>query len=184
MRQEGKTNLLCYHLSLTRCPFTLWDEIGAVSRILKPLNPKTQRIINPNFYTTDKTKKRSMFHQICQRVMLEGNQLFIVDEVHQYCTKRTLDPELEKVVTLGGNKNIGFIGTTQTVRQVHNTILGNTRHFWIMRTFLKPDVNWISFFIPKETVLMSKDLPPHGYIYYPLGGKALLGSAVKKMSLT
>ena len=183
IRQEGKTNMACYHLSRTLCPFTLWDEVGSASKMFRPLNPKTQRIINPNLTTVDKTAKTALFQRVCKEVMDRGNQLFIVDEVHQYCTKRTIDPELENVVTLGGNRNIGFVGTSQTVRQVHNTILGNTRHFWILRTFLKPDVDWLSAFVPKEYVLMSRDLPPHGYIYYCLGGKPQIGTAVKKMSL-
>jgi len=182
IRQEGKTNLLAYHLSLMRCPFTVWDEVGALSRMFKPLIPRMQKIVCPPD-TISRAGKTALFWRTCRQVMNEGNQIFVVDEVHQYCTKRQIDFELERVVTLGGNVNVGFIGTSQTIRQVHNTILGNTRHFWILRTFLKPDVDWLSAFVPKEYVLMSRDLPPHGYIYYPLGGRPLVCKAVKKMQL-
>jgi len=181
IRQEGKTNLLAYHLSLTRCPYTVFDTVGALSGMLRPLCPMTQKIVNPTGYSRE--ARLQLFHNVCTSVMTEGNQLFVLDEAHQFCDKRWIDPSLADVVTLGGNKNVAFVGTSQTVRQVSNVILGNTRHFWVMRTFLKPDVDWLSCFIPKEYVLMSKDLPPHGYIYYVLGGKPLICSAVKKMSL-
>ena len=193
--QEGKTNAVCYHLSKTLLPYTFYDTFGAASRKFRPLNPKTQRLIDPtriypmsplmpaNQRAEIKAKRQELFKDICNRVLAEGNQLFIVDEVQEFCTKRTIDPDLEDVVTLGGNNNIGFISTSQSVRQVNNIILGNTRHFFIFRTFLKPDVDWLSVFVPKEYILLSKDLPKYCYIYYQLGGEPQLGSPVKKMEL-
>jgi hypothetical protein len=181
IRQEGKTNLLAYHLSLTGCPYTIFDTVGALRTMLKPRYPPVQKIVNPTGLKPD--ERLQLFHRVCNSVMIRGNQLLVVDEVHQFCDKRWIDPLLSDIVTLGGNRNVAFIGTSQTVRQVSNVILGNTRHFWVMRTFLKPDVDWLSCFIPKEYVQLSKDLPPHGYIYYMLGGKPLVCKAVKKMTL-
>jgi len=193
--QEGKTNLLCYHLSTCTLPFILYDTFGAASRKFKPLNPKTQRIIDPTrIYPMSplmtasqreeiKAKRTELFKDTCTQALHRKNLLFIVDEVQEFCTKRTIDPDLEDVVTLGGNNNIGFIATSQSVRQVNNIILGNTRHFFIFRTFLKPDVDWLSVFVPKEYSLMSKDLPKYCYIYYQLGGKPQIGNPVKKMEL-
>jgi acetone carboxylase gamma subunit len=195
MSQEGKTNLLCYHLSTSTLPFTLYDTVGAASRKFKPLNPKTQKIIDPtrlypsNYSMTNpqrieiKTKRLQLFEATCNRVLDEGNQLFIVDETQEFCTKRTINPAFGDVIQLGGNENVGFMGTSQFIRDVNNDILGNTKHFFIFRTFLKPDVDWLGAFIPKETILMSKDLEPHGYIYYKLGGTPQIGSPVKKMEL-
>ena len=83
IRQEGKTNLLAYHLSITRCPYTVWDEVGALSRMLQPLNPMTQKIINPNLKTSDRQVKTAMFQATVDKVMRDGNQLFVLDETHQ-----------------------------------------------------------------------------------------------------
>jgi len=181
IRQGGKTNTCAYFLSRSSLPYTVWDEIGAFSKIIRPMYPQTQRIINPSMLDTD--AKLALLHQTCKRVMAEGKQLFVIDEVHQYCTKCKLDKELERVITLGGNKHIGVTCTSQSVRQVHNTIIGNTMHFFIMKTFLKPDVDWLSAFVPKEYVLLSQSLPPYAFIYYKLGGKPLICAPVKKMQL-
>lgn len=195
MSQEGKTNFICYQLSRSTIPYTFYDTFGAASRKFRPLNPKTQRIIDPtrlfpsNQLMTKaqriemQAKRLDLFESTCTHVLDEGSQLFVVDETQEFCTKRTINPAFGDVITLGGNNNVGFIGTSQFIREVNNIILGNTKHFFIFRTFLKPDVDWLSAFVPKEYVLMSRDLEPHGYIYYPLGGKPQIGSAVKKMEL-
>ena len=194
IRQGGKTNTSAYFLSLTTLPYTVWDEVGAFSRMLRPLNPRAQRIINPNAIIPKTSSslddeiwheaKLDLFRKTCRQVMEEGNRLMVIDEVHQYCTKRTIDKALENVITLGGNRNVGVICTSQSVRQVHNTILGNTTHFFIMKTFLKPDIDWLSAFIPKEVISLSQTLPQYAYIYYRIGEKPLIGSPVKKMELS
>ncbi len=195
MSQEGKTNFVCYQLSRSNIPFTFYDTFGAASKKFRPLNPKTQHIIDPTrIYPTTvsmtkqqrldiKNKRADLFDLTCNRVLDEGNQLFVVDETQEHCTKRTINPAFGDLITMGGNNDVGFIGTSQFIRDVNNDILGNTKHFFIFRTFLKPDVDWLGYFVPKDYILMSKDLEPHGYIYYRLGGKPQIGCPVKKMEL-
>jgi len=194
IRQSGKTNALCYHLSITDLPYTVWDEVGVISRMLKPLRPKTQRIVQSPVFPTllyiskEEAQRRQKlkleaFDSCCHRVMAEGNQLFVVDEVHTFCNKRQISYEFNELITKGGNRNVGFIGTSQSVMQVSNIILGNTMHFFIFRTALPNDVEWLGKFIPKDVIKQSQYLPPYAYLYYKLGHEPKAYAPVKKMSL-
>jgi len=192
--QTGKTNALCYHLSRATIPYTVWDETGTISRLLRPFNPRTQRIIRPPVfpklqYITKKEakerqdKKLEAFDSLCHKVMSEGNQIFVVDEVHTFCTKRSISYEFNELITKGGNLDVGFIGTSQSVAQVSNIILGNTLHFWIFKTAVPNDIEWLGKFIDKKIVEQSQFLPDYAYIYYKLGGKAEKYAPVPNMSL-
>jgi hypothetical protein len=203
MKQEGKSSLMCYHLKHSMVPYTLWDEIGAVSKKLQPLNPRTQKIIDPTrvypIFPSHTTAQRmaireqrlELFRRTCHQVLEECNQMFIVDEVHHHCTKRTIDPDLANVITDGGNSDNGdhenggvsFIFTSQEPRQLHNTILGENKHYFIFKLWMKADLDWLGTFIPESTLAQSQTLPSHAYIYCPIGGKAQLFKPLSKLDL-
>ncbi|MCL2691308.1 MAG: hypothetical protein FWE56_03510 [Candidatus Bathyarchaeota archaeon] len=197
--QEGKTNLLAYHLSRSPNPFVVWDTVGAISKKFTPRNPHTQIIIDPekrlpmpagatpDIIEAVEAARLDLFHVTCQRVWDQQYLTFAVDEAHTYCStgiKRNIDPWLNQIVTKGGNRNIGFAGTSQRVGQVHNNILANIHHFFVFRTFIPPDVDWMSKFIDRDEMRRSKDLPQFHYLYYNLDvGKAVFHKPVPKMGV-
>jgi hypothetical protein len=182
MSGSGKTNLLAYHLSLSQCRYTVFDTVGALSRILKPLYPSIQKIINPLALGFYDQQRQALFNQTCQNVLKEKYHLFIIDEVQEFCSKRAINPYLKSVITTGRNFHVSMFGTSQNVSVVNNIILSNIRHFWIFRSFIPTEKAWLSTFIPDATMNMRDALPPFGYVYYhTLSGKSLICDPVKKM---
>lgn len=176
MRQEGKTNLLKWLLNSCPNRYTVFDTLGQVSRGFQPLKPDIQRIVTPSW-----AQHYSLFLKTCEEVWKEGNQIFAIDEVSQYTTKWEMPDQLKRLISMGGNRNIALWITTQRVAQVHNDLLANIKHHFIFRTFLPQDIEWYSKFVPKDIILMSKDLPRFHFIYYKLGGEPQIFKPVKLM---
>jgi len=163
MRQEGKTTLLKWLLHHVKNRYTAFDTLGSLGNF-QPTYPQIQRIVRPRY-----AESLQMFLQACRQVWNEGNQIFAVDEIGKFCTKHTMPQELSDLVDLGGNRNISVWFTTRRVAEVHNNLIANATHHFIFRTFLPQDVEWYGQFIPKDIILMSKNLPPHWFIYYRVG---------------
>jgi hypothetical protein len=176
MRQEGKTNLLKWLLNSTPLKYTAFDTLGQIGNF-KPLNPKIQRIVKPKSWSL----RLPSFLKTCQEVWKEGNQIYAIDEVSQFCSKWEMPEPLKMICNMGGNRNIALWITSQRVAQVHNDLLANCKHHFIFRTYLPQDIDWYGKFVPKEIILMSKDLPPYHFIYYKLGSDPIIMKPVKLM---
>lgn len=177
MGQEGKTNLLAYLMERDPNPYTIFDTMGRFTQgSFKPLRPKTQCIIKPRF-----AQQSPLFLETCKEVWSQGNCIFAVEEMSSFCTKHYLPPELETVINQGGNRSIAYRFTTRRVAQIHNDIIANCQHHFIFRTYLPQDVEWYEKVVPKEVIMMSKDLPKYHFIYYPLGGQARIYQPVNKV---
>jgi len=177
MRQDGKTNLLKWLLNSTLNRYTCFDTLGQVSRGgFTPLKPDIQQIIKPAW-----ASRFTSFDKVCEDVWKEGNQIFAIDEVSVFCNKWEMPEGLNRLISMGGNRNIAVWVTTQRVAQVHNNILANCQYHFIFKTFLPQDVEWYSKFVPKEVILMSKDLPRFHFIYYRLGSDPIICKPVKLM---
>lgn len=203
MKQEGKTSLLCYHLKHSMVPYTVWDERGAVSKKLRPSYPRNQKIIDPTrlfpipLSATQpqreaiREQRNELFKHTCHQVLQEGNQMFVVDEIHNHCTKRSIDPDLANVITDGGNSDNGdvehggvsVVYTSQEPRQLFNTILAETKHFFLFRLWMEADIAWLHGTIPDSALETCRKLPSHAYIYLPIGGEAQLFKPLSKLDL-
>lgn len=187
MRQEGKTNLLKYLLDLTECNYTVFDTLGQVSKGFTP-RLENQKIIKPTW-----TNMRSLFEATASEVWKCGNQIFVIDEISvkenddsghgkpYFCDKWWINPWLNRLSNQGGNRNIGLWITSQRVAQVHNDLLGNCRYHFIFRLYLPQDLEWYSKVVPKEVIMLAKDLPKYHFIYYQLGQSPQVFRPVKKM---
>ena len=176
MGQEGKTNFLKWLLKWNPNPYICFDTLGVVSRGFQPTRPKTQTIIKPVY-----RNRIAEFNKVCHDAFTRGNMIFAIDEVHNFTTKKTMEPELNPIINMGGNRNIAFWVTSRRVQQVHNDILSQCRHHFIFRTYLPQDLDWYSQVVPKDIILMSKDLPPYHYIYYKLGSEPIIKKPVEDM---
>jgi hypothetical protein len=174
MRQEGKTNLLKWLLRNTTNRYVVFDSLGQVSVGFKPLRPKTQKVIIPEW-----SRREEIFDAVCLDVWRRGNLIFAVDEVSLFCSKWDMPEPLNRLISMGGNRNIAIWITTQRVAQVHNNILANCQYHFIFRTYLPNDVEWYSKVVPRNVILMSKDLPRYHFIYYKLGEKPVVMKPVK-----
>jgi hypothetical protein len=176
MIQEGKTNLLKWLLSITPVPFLVFDTLGQVSKGFNPVKPDVQTVVKPVW-----AQRQAVFKETCHDVWNKGNMVFAIDEVSEFCTKWELPDHLGVIVKMGGNRNIGLWVTTQRVAMVHNDILAGCKHHFIFRTYLPQDIEWYSKVVPKDVILMAKDLPPYHFIYYQLGHEPQVFKPVKKM---
>jgi hypothetical protein len=176
MIQEGKTNFLKWLLNICPVRYTVFDTLGQVKRGFTPLKPDIQTVITPAF-----AQRQRVFEDTCKDVWNKGNQVFAIDEVSEFCSKWDLPDHLGVIVKMGGNRNVGLWITTQRVAQVHNDVLGGCKHHFIFRTYLPQDVEWYSKVVPKDIILMSKDLPPYHFIYYQLGHEPQVFKPVKDM---
>jgi hypothetical protein len=176
MGQEGKTNFLKWLLKRNPNPYTVFDTLGVVSRGFSPLRPDIQTIYKPHYRS-----RVAEFNKVCHEVFNRGNQIFGIDEVHNFTTKKTIEPELEPIINMGGNRNIAFWITSRRVQQVHNDILSQCKHHFIFRTYLPQDLDWYSQVVPKDIILMSKGLPQYHFIYYKLGREPIIMKPVEFM---
>lgn len=176
MIQEGKSNFLKWLLALCQVRYTVFDTLGVIRRNFAPLNPDTQTVITPPFY-----QRQRIFQETCHNVWNKGNQIFAIDEVSEFCTKWVLPDDLGQIIKMGGNRNIGVWVTTQRVAQVHNDVLSGVKHHFIFRTYLPQDLEWYSKVVPKEIIVMAKDLPKYHFIYYELGHEPQVFKPVKDM---
>lgn len=177
VRQEGKSNLFAWLLNMCIVPLVVFDTMGVISKSKwRPTRPKTQRIVKPSWGT-----KTPLFLSTCNEVWEQGNVIFAIEEISAHCTKHKMPPELDSLINLGGNRNIGMWFTTRRVAEVHNDIIANCQHHFIFRTYLPQDVEWYSGVVPRNVIEMSKNLPKYHFIYYKLGEKPVLFKPVKKM---
>lgn len=177
MRQEGKTNLLAYLLSQCKVKYKCFDTMGIITNAnFQPLKPKFQTIIKPIFAI-----KENYFIEICKNVWKEGNQIFAIEEIGQFCTKHYKVPELDSLINLGGNRNIALWFTTRRVAEVHNDVIANCQHHFIFRTYLPQDVEWYAGVVPKSVIEMSKNLPKYHFIYYQIGHEPKIFQPVPKV---
>jgi hypothetical protein len=176
MRQEGKTNLLKWLLN--QCPnaYVCFDTLGQVGKGFKPLKPDIQTVFRPSW-----DRRFIDFDCMCKDVWKRGNLIFAIDEVSVFCNKWEMPEPLSRLISMGGNRNIAVWITTQRVAQVHNNILANCQYHFIYRTYLPQDIEWYSKVVPKEIILMSKDLPRFHFIYYQLGREPIVCKPVKLM---
>ena len=178
MPQEGKSNALAYFLSITRNPWIMFNTLNLpLFNNLPRLNPRMQRVISPH----SEAERLPLFKKICRAAYLQGNVLFAVDEAHEFCTKYEIEPEHKTLLLEGGNRNVGHFAATQSIADINNKIIRSSRHHLIFRTFMPQDVDWYGKFVPKDYILMSKDLPQYWFIYYRLGGTPQIMKPLKKM---
>jgi DNA helicase HerA-like ATPase len=176
MIQEGKTNFLKWLLSICPVRYTVFDTLGQVRKGFNPVKPDIQQVITPRF-----DQRLRIFEQTCNDVWNKGNQVFAIDEISEFCSKWELPDHLGRIIKMGGNRNIGVWVTTQRVAQVHNDVLAGCKHHFIFRTYLPQDVEWYSKVVPKDIILMAKDLPQWHFIYYQLGKEPQVFKPVKEM---
>lgn len=175
MGQEGKSNLLSWLLSINQNSYTLFNTVNALK--FNPLRPEKQKIITPNY-----RQRVPIFLKICNEVWKQENQILAVDEIHNFSTKWQISEELGQIVNMGGNHSISIWFTTRRVSQVHNDLLSQCKHHFIFRTYLPQDLEWYGKVVPKDIILMSRDLPPYHFIYYKLGREPIIMKPVKDMT--
>ena len=171
MRQTGKTTLLAYLLKNLKARYICFDTLGVLTRHgFTPSNQKSQKVFFPNF----QLRQQQLFKMIRKYWDGEGKIIFAIDEINMYQTKYQIPTELDVLVSLGGNKDMSLIWTSRRVAEVHNNIIANTTHHFIFKTFLPTDVDWYSQFIPKDVILLSKNLLDYHFIYYRIGSDPII----------
>lgn len=163
IRGCGKTELLKY---LIRS----YDNEGIRTLVFDTMHNhrytlKHGAIIKPQY-----AMKEDAFLKACNHVWKEGNIVFAIEEVDQYCKPQWLHPELDSIVNVGRNRGIGYIATTRRIADVHKDVIANCEHHFIFKAFLPRDLEEYQKYVGK-LVWQAKDLAPYHFIYYKVGGE-------------
>ena len=109
-------------------------------------------------WTGDFGKKT--FLKICDKIFHELTDIvFVVDDVHEQCTKQMIAPEFEHLILSGRNRGISGIYISPYPNRIHNSILGSCQHLFSFRFDLQAQVEWMAqnFFGNDAWILLAKD---------------------------
>ena len=162
MRGSGKTILLKYLMQqydLQGIRTMLFDTMHNHNYTLKH-----GMIVKPAF-----AQKEQIFLNTCKQVWKQGNTVFAIEEIDQFCSPQFMQPELDSIVNLGRNRGISYIAVTRRLAEVHGTIIANCDHHFIFKAFLPRDLEYYQKYVGK-IVWQAKDLAAYHFIYYKVGG--------------
>lgn len=131
--QSGKTYFAKYLLSKYQ-RYIIYDlkreynSFGAVVNTLEQLKTALQNgcvkvIVQPNDLSVE------YFDLICEFIWYRvRNCLFVVDEVHTFCTKHKITNNFKRILTVmqGGDYKVGIICISQRPQNVHNDIISQS----------------------------------------------------------
>jgi len=109
-------------------------------------------------WTGDFGKKT--FLKICDKIFKTMTDIvFVVDDVHEQCTKQMIAPEFEHLILSGRNRGISGIYISPYPNRIHNSILGSCQHLFSFRFDLQAQVEWMAqnFFGNDAWILLAKD---------------------------
>jgi len=136
----------------------------------------SQIVIQPN----DLSKE--FFDSICETVFKKlTNIMFIVDEVHKFCTKNSIPYYLNAIVTVGASLGIGFMGISQRCANVHNDILASSEYIISFYQFLDNDINKLKEFLGADAEKL-KNLEYYYFLMFSIFDKKIVFyKPIKKM---
>lgn len=167
MLAQNKYNVIVedFHRRFTAC------DPMAVKKNLYDIKGKGLEILQPHEFTT------SYFNDLCALVYSIQNCIFIIDELHNFCSKQSTKgvKSLELLCRNCNNRNIGYIAIFQRPAEVPNFVLGNSHHRFCCFLDLPSDIKfmkkWVGVEVEKfETGEISID--DYKAIYKKQGGKA------------
>jgi len=175
MRGKGKTKFLHWLLDqydIRGIRFVLFDTAHQFTK----WKPKHGTIISPPF-----AQKMTYFLKACRQIWKQGNTVFAIEEIDQYCSPRWLPPELDSIVNIGRNRRISFIATTRRIADVHKDIIANCDYHFIFKAFLPRDLEEYQKYVGRM-VWMAKDLPDYHFIYYKVGSQPHIMRPIKLLT--
>ncbi len=165
--QSGKTNFAKYLIRQLK-NYIIYDikheysGFGIVVRNKKEFLQALSRgysqiVIQPENLNKD------FFNEICKIIFTKmTNMIFVVDEVHKFCTKNNIPYYLNAIVTVGASLKIGFIGISQRCANVHNDIIASSEYIISFYQFLDNDINKLKEFLGAD----AEKLKTIDYFYF------------------
>lgn len=139
MTESGKTEL-AKHLLRTLIPrYVVYDCIGNFTALpgayyytdLASINWQNDKIVFQPFRTPD---NEDTLEAICKLALERGqNRMFVCDELHGYQSfaHGGVPEMLNKLVKQGRNWGVGFIGATQRLTDINQTIRTSSKHIFL-----------------------------------------------------
>lgn len=94
-----------------------------------------------------------------------SNIVFIVDEVHIFCTKHKITPNFKNVITVKQSDGVGVIAITQRPANVHNDVLSQSTIIISFKLNLLADAQAVSDLTDID-ISVIRDLPLRHFIYF------------------
>lgn len=75
----------------------------------------------------------SDFEFACRAARAKGNLTLFIEEVHNYCTPHSINPQLQKVIRLGRHSNLDVVYTAQRYQDISRQVTAQTDEFVLFR---------------------------------------------------
>ena len=150
------------------------DSIPNVPRlIISPQNPVgNYGLYGEPIYTLDEIQNgramlwlgdfsKDTIDRISKTVMERcHNMVFMVDDVHEYCTKQRIPPNFNTLIQSGRNRGICGIYLSPAPNLVHNYILQSGHHIIAFRMNLYNQIEWLesNYFGERAQILIPAEL--------------------------
>ena len=116
------------------------------------------------------------FTKFCAEAFKRGNLVLILDEVHNFCTKQSMQKEYRKLILSGRPRGISVISISSRPSSLPNHVLSNSKHVFSFRLHLESDLRYLASYMgddvwilqPPDKRLKHKDEPalePYTFYY-------------------
>ncbi len=124
---------------------------------------------NENFRVCYLPLEEEDFSFISKAVRLKGNLLFIVEEISQYCSANSTDPEFSRCIQLGRHANLDIAYTGQRFADISRRVTSQTDIFYFFRVSEPRDLEAISARFGNEIAEQVSSMPNLQYIRLEVG---------------
>lgn len=147
LAQSGKTNLACFiamNLIKSGHNVIIEDNRNRFTR-LNPLCVKNSfdRLGTQNLEILQLRWTNEVFETLCGKVMSLHEEVFIMDELHNFCSKNRAETNLAMLVRNCNNENIGYIAIFQRPQEVPSMVLSNSHHIYAFPLELPSDIDYM-----------------------------------------
>jgi len=73
------------------------------------------------------------FEFVCRAARAKGDLTLFIEEVHNYCTSHSINPQLQKVFRLGRHSNLNVVYTAQRYQDISRLVTAQTDEFVLFR---------------------------------------------------
>lgn len=184
---SGKTFLSKNWLLLHYNRYVFWDVKLQNSDVKHDILIRTPKELKEALDTHEKIlyQPKSLtdedFNDICEIIFKHGNTILYVDESSAISTPVKIQYWHKMLVTQGRSYNVGAINVSQRPRDIHNTLISESEHFFVFSLNLETDISKLRQQLG-DAADEIRVLPERHFLYYNVKqNKAYIFKPVRKL---
>lgn len=116
---------------------------------------------------------QQFFDSLCEKVFTLTNVVFVMDELHNYCSKYQIPKPLGILLRNCNNRNISYVAIFQRPQEVPSMVLSNSNHRYCFYLDLFTDVDYMKEFIGMEMEkFKTGEMPKYHGLYRKKGTRS------------